>query len=735
MLRTLGVAAAVIVVLAGALLAINVWVSVHDSSADAPVVLVTALGLGALVLAVVLLYRDWVARRRAAEENTQLAEHNRLLLDSTGEGIYGVDLKGNCTFLNRAGARILGRLPEEVLGKSIHALTHYSYADGSPYPPEKCPIHQVLRTGQGGRVDDEVFWRADGSSFPVEYTSFPMVKHGFLAGAVVTFADITARKQAEQDLKIAKEVAENANHTKSEFLANMSHELRTPLNAVILYSELLQEEAEEQGVNGFIPDLEKIRTAGKHLLALINGVLDLSKIEAGKMELHPETFAIDAMVRDVSDTLQPLVQKKANRLEVHVPGDAGSMYGDLTKVRQILFNLISNALKFTDRGVVTLDVSRQRCDGRDEVIFQVRDTGIGMTAEQVRKLFQPFTQADSSTTRKYGGTGLGLAISKRFAEMMGGDIGVTSTPGEGSTFTVRIPAEVGRPVPQQPAPDHVPAGGATVLVIDDDPTALALMTRLLGAEGVHPVTAADGEEGLRLARELRPAMIFLDVMMPRLDGWAVLGALKNDPELARIPVIMATIVNEKEMGYLLGAAEYLTKPIDRQRLADILKKYRPTGPAAQVLIVEDDEATRQVLKRSLKKQGWTVAESANGRLALEQVAAHKPELILLDLLMPEMDGFEFLAELHKQEQWRSIPVVVLTSKDLSSEERQRLTGNVERILQKGEYGREALLREVRRIVAQLAAQPPANAGTEPVHPESAERSASTAEATAAAGRS
>jgi PAS domain S-box-containing protein len=725
MARSVGIVAAVGLLLA-TLLALSFW------SREAALTAVFAAA--AVVLALIFFYRDLAGRHRAASEYTQLAQYNQLLLDSTGEGIYGIDLKGNCTFLNRSGARLLRRLPEEVLGRSMHTIAHHSHADGTPYPQEECPIYKVLQTGQGGRVDHDVFWRADGSSFPVEYTSFPIIKNGFLAGAVVTFADITARKHAEDELRIAKETAELASRTKSEFLANMSHELRTPLNAVILYSELLQEEAEEKGVEVFVPDLEKIRTAGKHLLALINGVLDLSKIEAGKMELHLENFAVDTMLREVCDTVQPLALKRGNRLEVHCPTELGDMHADLTKVRQILFNLLSNALKFTEKGIVTLEVSRQQTDGSDELSFQVADTGIGMTPEQVAKLFKPFSQADSSTTRKYGGTGLGLAISKRFCEMMGGSIGVCSTPGEGTTFTVRLPAKVGQPAPARPAPEPTLAGNAVALVIDDDPTALSLMTRLLAAEGVRAVTATDGEEGLRLAKKMRPAMIFLDVMMPRMDGWSALSALKADPELAGIPVVMATIVNEKEMGYLLGAAEYLTKPIDRQRLGAILRKYQPTGPAAQVLIVEDDEATRQVLQRSLKKQGWTVAESANGRMALEQLAVQKPELILLDLLMPEMDGFELLGELQKHDEWRSIPVVVLTSKDLSEVEHSRLAGRVERVLQKGDYGRETLIREVRRVVAQLAPRPAERDGAEASHPESAESQTSAAQQAAIAGR-
>jgi PAS domain S-box-containing protein len=656
------------------------------------------VAIAGAVLTFALLFRDSAARKR-------LAAYHRLLLESAGEGMYGIDLEGNCTFLNRAGARMLGLEPAATLGKNMHALIHHHHADGSPYPVAQCPIVGVLRRGQGGQVDSEVFWRPDGTSFAVEYASFPLIEDGSVQGVVVTFSDVTARKRAEEALVQAKEAAEAANVAKSQFLANMSHELRTPLNAVIMYSELLQEEAEDEGVKQFIPDLEKIRAGGKHLLALVNGVLDLSKIEAGKMELYLETFDVATMVADVADTVQPLLLKKDNRLEVRCAAGMGAMHADLTKVRQVLFNLVSNACKFAEKGAITLEVARQEQDGREGLIFRVSDTGIGMTAEQIARLFQPFTQADASTTRKYGGTGLGLTISKRFCEMMRGDIRVASEAGKGTTFTVWLPAHVAAPKEQTiPASglraETGPAGAALVLVIDDDAAVRDFMIRFLNAEGIRVVAAADGEEGLRLARQMRPALIFLDVMMPRMDGWAVLTALKADAQLQDVPVVMLTIVNEMEMGYMLGASEYLSKPIDRDRLGATLQKYQVKGKGTQVLVVEDDEPTCQVLRRTLAKQGWSVAEAENGRAALEQVARHKPELILLDLILPEMDGFEFLIELRKNEAWQTIPVVVLTSKDLTPEERQRLTGKVEKILQKGAYSsRDTLLREVRKTVA------------------------------------
>jgi CheY-like chemotaxis protein len=300
---------------------------------------------------------------------------------------------------------------------------------------------------------------------------------------------------------------------------------------------------------------------------------------------------------------------------------------------------------------------------------------------------------------------LGLAISKRFCQLMGGDITVESEVGQGSTFTIRLPAEVVIPKPTlvprlETSPDTaVPTGAPTVLVIDDDPTVHDLMRRFLEKEGLHMMAASAGEEGLRLAKTLHPAAIILDVLMPGMDGWAVLTALKADPELTDIPVIMQTIVDDKRMGYALGATDYLTKPIDRQRLASLLRKYRCSHPPCPVLVVEDDTAMREVLRRTLEAEGWAVCEAANGREALAYMAEERPELILLDLMMPEMDGFQFVDEVRTHQDWRSIPIVVVTALDLSAADRRRLNGYVEQILQKGVYSCERLLREIRDLVA------------------------------------
>jgi signal transduction histidine kinase/CheY-like chemotaxis protein len=402
--------------------------------------------------------------------------------------------------------------------------------------------------------------------------------------------EVSQRKQAQEELLKAKHVAEEASRAKSTFLANMSHELRTPLNAIIGYSEMLEEEARDTQDPDHIGDLQKIQFAGKHLLSLINDVLDLSKIEAGKMPLHLETFDIRLMVDEIITTLQPALEKNKNKLRVRMADEISSMRADVTKVRQILFNLLSNACKFTDHGTIGLDVDRKLEDGQDWIRFQVTDTGIGIAPKQRENLFKEFAQADTSIARKYGGTGLGLAISYKFVQLMKGRIGVESELGRGATFTAELPAHVktdsGEPVRVEGgsntaiAPSPAKTDQDTILVIDDDAAVRDLMTRFLSKLDLNVVAARNGEEGLRLAAKLRPLIITLDVVMPGQDGWSVLNQLKADPELSEIPVIMVTIVDNEAMGINLGASNYLVKPVHRERLADLIEKYRVVRTAS-----------------------------------------------------------------------------------------------------------------------------------------------------------
>jgi signal transduction histidine kinase/CheY-like chemotaxis protein len=418
---------------------------------------------------------------------------------------------------------------------------------------------------------------------------------------------IRERERATEALQQAKEAAESASRSKSTFLANMSHELRTPLTGIIGYSELLQRGVERSGQTELVPDLVRIQKAGNHLLAIINDILDLSKIEADKMAIYAERLDIATLLRDVVTTAQPLIEKNSNTIEIDVADDLGSMHSDSTKLRQILLNLLSNAGKFTDHGHIILRAKRES-NTTDWVSISVMDTGIGISAEQLDRLFAEFTQADPSTTRKYGGTGLGLALSRRLSRLLGGDIVAESTFGHGATFTLRLPisiveTQIAANEPRRNtlwnSADSLPPMAAdltnmsTVLVIDDDPTTRDLLERYLGAADLSVVTAENGEDGVLLAQALRPDLIILDVLLPDRDGWDVLAALKADPELMDVPVIMLTIVDERGRGLLLGATEYLIKPVDNEQLIRLVRSYmrqnsKDDRDGMSILSVEDD---------------------------------------------------------------------------------------------------------------------------------------------------
>jgi DNA-binding response OmpR family regulator len=518
----------------------------------------------------------------------------------------------------------------------------------------------------------------------------------------------------ERTAELAKSMAdaEKANQAKSQFLANMSHELRTPMNAIIGYSEMLTEEAEDVGQDDFIPDLKKIHGAGKHLLNLINDILDLSKIEAGRMELYLESFNIKNLINETVSTIYPLIEQNQNTLETNLADNLDVMHADLTKVRQSLFNLLSNASKFTKQGKIILDVSSQIVEERQFINFKVTDTGIGMNPEQMSKLFQAFTQADASTTRKYGGTGLGLAITKKFCQMMGGDIKVTSEPDKGSTFSIYLPVQVvdaSKSKPNQSSDtlksetENQAGKKNTILVIDDDPTIHDLLRRFLNKKGFEVKTARNGAEGVRLAKTLQPEAITLDVMMPGMDGWSVLTSLKAHPQTADIPVIMMTMVDDQNLGYALGATEYLLKPIDSKKLEAILHKFKPISNFGSIMVVEDDPGIREMLSRQLRAEKWQVIEAENGKEALLKLKHCTPGLILSDLMMPEMDGFELVYRLKQDQQLSSIPVVILTAKSITDQDRQKLNGGVSKIFEKGSYQRSILFDEVGNLLEKAIA--------------------------------
>jgi PAS domain S-box-containing protein len=685
-----------------------------DGSRFPAVVSVTALrdALGGII-GYLLIGTDNTARKQVEAERMQLDQrvrdqqfYTRSLIESNIDALITTDPRGIITDVNKQMEALTGCTRDELIGAPFKDC----FTD-----PERAEAGIKLVLGESKVTDYELTARArDGTETVVSYNATTFHdRDRKLQGVFAAARDVTERKRYEESLQ-------QANRAKSLFLANMSHELRTPLNAILGYSEMLHEEADEQHLEGFGADLEKITAAGKHLLALINDILDLSKIEAGKMDLFLETFDVGTMVDEVASTMRQLVEKNSNTMHVEQAPDLGTIHADQIKVRQGLFNLLSNAAKFTREGNIILEATRTQMDGRDWIMFRVTDNGIGLSNDQIVKLFQDFTQADASTTRKFGGTGLGLALTRRFCQMMGGDVTVHSVKGEGSIFTIMIPAIVTEPKGEVlPTKDEVPDATALadadagfdnsdddmsdtpncVLVIDDDPGQRELMQRFLSSEGFCVRTAAGGAAGLRLARKLLPVAITLDVMMPEMDGWSVLSVLKSDADLRDIPVIMLTMVDDPQRGFTLGAAEYATKPVDRQRLSQILKKYVCSDPPCPVLLVEDDPASRDMTRKLLEKEGWKVSEAANGRIALECMERERPLLILLDLMMPEMDGFEFVEQIRLHPEWRLIPIVVMTAKDLDADERHRLNGSVETILYKAGSSREALLDQVRDLVS------------------------------------
>ncbi len=656
-------------------------------------------------------------RRQIEEQQRNNVIFLRTLLDSISSPIFYKNMDGIYLGCNRAFLDFAGLANEsEVVGRKANTL----FSDAMAKRVETADAEVFLN--HRSKAYETTWTYADGSihDVMVNKTLFRDAK-GEVVGLVGIAIDISDRKHAETLLLQAKEAAEEANRAKSAFLANMSHELRTPLNAIIGYSELLIEDMPDAGAGEFVDDVKKVYSAGKHLLGLINDVLDLSKIEAGKMTIYNETFETSMILDEVVATIAPLINSKKNTLKTEFNGDLGKMYADLTKVRQVLFNLLSNAAKFTENGTVTLRAERYSEDNLDWLRFEIIDQGIGMTPGQMEKLFQPFTQADVSTTRKYGGTGLGLTITRRFIEMMGGHISVASEYGQGSTFTVYMPScpseeaerlladknkanqnEANSAESTQPAKEEKPR----VLVIDDEPVVRELLKSYISKQGYDVVLANGGDEGLRLAKECNPDVITLDVMMPGMDGWMVLSALKNNPELAKIPVVMLSLVDDKSIGYSLGAAEYLTKPINRNQLGDVLKKYLgQTLETRHVLLLEDDHSTRMMTGEMLRRSGLRVSMAGNGREGLDNLINKIPDLILCDLMMPEMDGFEFIRHVRENPLWRDIPVVVLTAKDLTSTERTTLSEQVEKIIQKGQYSRQDLLEEISHALFEIAPLP------------------------------
>jgi PAS domain S-box-containing protein len=682
--------------------------------------------------------------RKAQDDLSHREQHYRALIENATDLITIVGQDGVIQYKSPSVQRILGYTTEELLGRSGYEFIH---------PDDRVTVRECARRlvdHPGSHIQIEYRFRhKDGSWRILESQCSVLIGDPAVNGVIVNSRDITERKRDEteilqlnarleervrrrtaeleqknEELQGAKEATEQAMKQQEIFLSNVAHDLRTPLTIVIGYSEDLLRRAKKKGNEAFIPDLRLIANRGKELLELINDLLNLSKAMNDKgIELDLEEFDVAEMVRGHMEGIGTIAQKYGNTIEFHPEPGLGTMVADKVKVWRLLMNLLSNACKFTKDGTITTTASRVHDDQGEWIRFRVADTGIGMSPEMQTHLFHRFSQVHASSGKLQAGVGLGLSICMVYCKAMGGRIVVESQEGRGSTFTVTLPVEVrptlpaslatGPPasLPARASAQSVPAAANAfstspgddanlILIIDDDASVCRLMERNLDEEGLRSRIAHDGAEGLQMARQLHPSAIILDVVMSGLDGWNVLAALKSDAATAQIPVIMVSMLDERERGLRMGADEYIMKPFGRDRLTDLLHKHLGDRPGARLLVVEDDVETREQVCRSLRQQDWEVYPAGDGFEALRLLREHRPDLILLDLMLPVMHGFELIEEVRKDPESQSIPIVVMTAADLSAEDRQHLEGQVKQILHKGLYGRDELLREIRTLVNQ-----------------------------------
>ncbi len=638
-----------------------------------------------------------IQTREEAYVQLKEASHFQYIFDNSNEGIIQFTLDGEVDKANASAAKVLGYASVARLKTSIGPFMKFlPVLDTTNYER----LMQTLRQ-RGQVLDEEIsFTReidGDIGTASVTIRSISGTEEQapcFLA----SFVDIAARLENEQ-LKSAKTEADASNQAKSQFLAHMSHELRTPLNAIIGYSELLQDEVSEDGNEDYLPDLLKISDAGKHLLKLINDILDLSKVEAGKMSAHIEVFELDEVVEQVRSIIFPALQQNGNTLTVNTPDELGTMRSDQTKLRQNLFNLMSNAAKFTHDGTITLSIEKREINGTDCFVFTVSDTGIGMTPEQMEGLFEAFSQADSSISQDYGGTGLGLAITKHFCELLGGGIEVASEPGAGTTFTMTLPVFHSKEELSEASILPVETGATkTLLIIDDDQAIHDSLSEAFEAEGYEVRSAFGGKQGLRFARQYLPDIITLDLVLPDLDGWSVLNTLKSEPELKHIPVVLMSMLKDSNLGEALGAVDFLTKPFDQSNVLNKIKSLKSPSLSSDVLIVDDDPGNRTMLKRTLAGTGLAMREASNGKEAIEKIKENIPSVVLLDILMPEMDGFEFIDKLNKEPEWSDVKVIIISANDFSQSDIYWLNKRADDILQKGSYDRQQLVDSVKNAI-------------------------------------
>jgi PAS domain S-box-containing protein len=644
---------------------------------------------------------DLTKSKRAEEAQRESEEQVRLLLQSTAEAIYGINLDGNCTFANAACVRMLGYgSPAELLGKNMHTIMHHSFPDGRPYPVEACQIFRAFRVGKGSHVDNEVLWRKDGACFPAEYWSYPIQRDEKSIGSVVAFLDITDRKRAEAELLKAKEGAEAANRAKSEFLANMSHEIRTPMNGIIgmtdlvLETELSPEQAEY---------LHMLKGSADALLTLLNDILDFSKMEAGRLELDNLHFDLRKSLSEVVKTLAIKAQQKGLEFIFDVRPEVPTVVaGDPARIRQVLVNLVGNAIKFTETGELEVNVQLEAQNAEGTILhFSVRDTGIGIPADKQQVIFDAFSQADSTTTRKYGGTGLGLTISAQLVGLMSGRIWVESVAGKGSIFhfTVQV-----APVAARPSFESIEVSelsGLRLVVVDDNATNRRILEESVTRWRMRPTVVENAKAAMEVLRQAHASgaqipLVLTDAHMPEIDGFGLVERIRQDPSLSNVLIVMLTSGGERGDAarcQKLGVAGYLSKPFDRLELRDVLlhvlARDRSTPGqntlvtrhtvleqqrSLSFLVAEDDDVNQRLITRLLEKRGHSVVVAHNGKEAVDAFERQFFDFILMDGQMPEMDGFAATKLIREKEKASGthVPIIALTALAMKGDEERCL---------------------------------------------------------------
>lgn len=668
----------------------------------------------------------------AVENARQAADKFRLVIEQMSDGVIVCEAKGKIVNINNAAEKMLG---ESVLQLILENDKEYSdlirKTDGKRFLAKDYPWHTACSDGEQSTDVEMLVRQGKERSAIIHVNASPLFdKNNLKTGAVAVLRDVTENRYLIDELRKANFQLEEYNRLKAEFVANMSHELRTPLTAIIGFAQLMQMKSGKQpeNANETISDgLERILRNGRHLLTLIDEVLDLSKIEAGRLTLHLEHFDLAEMIEKTFSGLESLALQKGLQYNLKVSRIFPLVFSDPARIRQIVLNLLSNAIKFTQKGGI--QVSLETIDNK-EWSLSVKDSGLGIKAENLDSIFERFRQVDGSFTRTAGGFGLGLSISQQLAALLGGKITITSEYGKGSTFTLTLPytapsateilntrgktdvevslSELSSAAPNENTPLNENDSRQTVLIVDDLPDSTRLLTNTLESAGYRVVIANSGSEGILMARRLNPDAITLDIMMPGMDGWRVLQEMKSDPELAKIPVIVVSIVDNKPLAYRLGASSYLVKPVAPENLLQTLNTV--VAPAndnkGYVLVVDDELGVRELLISALKQGGFKTFSASSGEIALAQAAKRPPLAILTDLHMPGgMTGYELIARLRSQPPTSQIPIIVITGKDLMAEDRHFISGQIADVIRKGDLMLTDLSSRLRESLAEIGVEP------------------------------